>query len=646
MSLRLKALKRNISGEIQSLDKRKDVEAAIDGIAGFLPGFSDQSFETFIVDQISRISGDIYKNVDASVKAVLKLNEFCHLLVKSNIRSLNDLPTTKPLKQLFADFISKLAPLAGIDELVGTTSSMATNSAVQDIEVPDPHVYLKDIEMLDESCLMNESVLIKDVASKLMAVINVSLPLLEAGGTADQRESKTARNGRQQSNASAIEGILNMVTGDQAKLHTRRIFQATKPLRNLMTSIKDVESDRDSLEARHDKPWLFMLQKDQQIPEEKFRRQMEWFESEITSTKQKLKLAIDAFNVSPEWNELIDSLQKLNKHIDINIIGALNSVIARIRAAGIKSVVLSKDDLERGRSAGIKIESVLATSESPIVDLESINHAYFKAKEHVDQILTTLSAKLAKRANEERAIVENGILSALEHILEDYESNQKGTSGSGFLCMASLARGMEIGLLELLAREIDRLAILLSERGIEPASMMSLLDAIGITSTEFIDVETLDAQLNEKKLAGTSFDAAVRLLRYTPLNREAYFDPKIAASREQLAQYTAQLKMFESILHVLVDLGGKIEDLDPYLPRKFMAIADFRAPTSFSEVIDTWYAENVGRLFTAGGQDMQREITEKIAAVKAKLASLEGMLVVIPPELVSKMKALPLPVHT
>lgn len=643
MSLRLRTLKRNIASAIQSSDKKKDVEAAIDEMANLLPSFADQAFETFFVDQVSRISGDIHKNVEASMKDVLRLHEFSKLLARSNVKSLKDLPTTKPLKQLFADFTAKASPVGAIDDLVGTVSTMASSTQVQDIDMPDPHVYLKDIELLDEAGLAGEQVSIKSVTTKLMGVISVSLPLLEAAGFADQKEAQSSRIGKQASNVSAIEGILNMVTGDQAKLHTRRIYRATKLIRDVSNRAKDIEAERNMLKARHDKPWMYMIQKDQQLPEDKYKEQMDWFESEIAAAKKKLKHVLGVFSNSAERAELVDSLQKLNKHVDVNIVGALNSAIARIRAAGVKTVVLSKTDLEKALAAGIKVESVLATSESPIKDLESINHEFFKAKEQVHVMLTSLLGKISKRANEERAIVENGIFEALERILKQYESNQRGMSGSGFLCMANLVRDMEIDLLDSLSREIKRLALLLSERNVDAIAVKALLDAMNVPSVENIDVDVLDAILDERKLPGVAFDAGMRLLRYTPLTKEAYFEGKIAATREQIARIAAELKMFESVLHVLVDLGRRIEELDPFLPRKFMAITDFRTPTSFAGIIDTWYNENLGRLFVAGGADKQREITTKMAAVKAKLSSLEGMLTAIPPELVSKMRSLPLP---
>jgi hypothetical protein len=642
MSLRLKTLKRNIASTIELPEKRKDIETAIDGLVNILPHFTDQAFETFIVDQVSKLSAEFSKNGDASMKRVLKLHDFGKLLERSNIRTIGEMSTTKPLKQIFSDFEARPDAILSFDDFIGTTGRNGEKNNVQVLDVPDPHVYLKEIAVLDESCLAGKGVSIKEISSKLIAVINVSLPLLEAANIADKMEANQARMSKPQSNAAGIEGILNLVTGDQAKLHTRRVFRVTRLVRDVSARIRDVENDRDSLKAKHDKPWMFMIQKDQQTPEEKYKEQMAWFDSEIGTAGKKLKHVLAAFKNAPECTELVDALQKMEKHVDINIIGALNNAIARIRAAGIKNVVLSKQDLDLARTAGIKIESVLATSESPIKDLDKINHDYFKAQERVHDVITTIAASLSKRSNEERAIVENGIIGALEQIVKNYEANRKRKSGSGFLCMASMMQDLEISLLESLQHEIGRLGLYLSERNIDPATIKVMLNTTGVVDAGDIDIEALGNHLDEKRYSGASFDAAMKLIHYTPLTREAYFSQKIVATREHLARIAATLKVFESIMQVLVELGGKIEELDPFLPRKFMAIEDISIPTTFSATIDAWFGENMGRLFVSGGAEKQKELTSKMTTVKAKIAGLEGMMVTIPKEILIKIKTTPI----
>jgi hypothetical protein len=149
----------------------------------------------------------------------------------------------------------------------------------------------------------------------------------------------------------------------------------------------------------------------------------------------------------------------------------------------------------------------------------------------------------------------------------------------------------------------------------------------------------LKEYLYEKQLPKEIQDTISRLLKYTPLGKDAYNFPKVASSRERLGRLAENFKVFDTFFQALLELGSKLEELDALLPRKF--IATFPAP--FTDELDTWFSDNLGRLFTSGGAAKQEELSGKMEAVKKKLRDMEALVASIPADLLAQIKAIALP---
>nr|MDO8084429.1 hypothetical protein [Candidatus Sigynarchaeum springense] len=642
MSLRLKTLKPNIMVKIQAEDKRQKFSSIFDGLMAMLPEFGDPLIETFIVDQATRISSDVAREPEKALAHLARLLEFCQLLLQKNIRSVKDLPVTKPLKIFFADFLAEGTSGSEFAAIDASCVGKPEKTAGHDMDLADPHVYLREIEVLDDSCLDGKGVSIKRLSDKLMAVIRLSLPLLDVAKVADKKQEASGKEGKQPNLATVIERTLDMLSGDQARLHTRRIMKVTRLVHDLVARIKDAEQQRETLQARQEKPWLFMIAKEDRLPPEKYSEQMDWLAAEISSAQRKLKHVIGTFKAAPECKDLVDALEKLERHVDSNIIENLNEAILRIRATGTRGLIVSKQDLELANKAKIQLEGILVTSDSPFPDLAKLNIDYLKAKEKLYALTKSITSNLARRTTEEKAIVENGIMAAMLQVMKEYEDNQRGHAGSGFLCMMALIQEAALDLLAKLSVEIGKLSMLVSERLLDPKQVLAMLAAIGAKKVEDLDPASLEEKIKSKTMPESCTETAMRLLRYMPLSRDAYYSPSVTASRERITGLAANLKLLDAIFLILFEIGVNLEDLDTFLPRKFIAMEDARAPTAFAQTLDKWLEDNVGRLFAAGGAGSHKHAGEKVEAIKAKLENLQDLLISIPEDIFEKVRPIPL----
>ncbi len=642
MALRLKTLKPSIMVKIQADENRQKFSSILDGLMVMLPEFTDAIIETFIVDQTTKIASDVAKEPEKALAHLARLLEFCRRLLQQNIRSVKNLPVTKPLKVFFADFLAESATGGEFTAINTGETAKPEKPTGQDIDFADPHVYLRDIEILDTSCLDGKDISIKRVSDKLMAVIKLSLPLLDVAKIADKKQEASGKDSKQPSLATVIEGTLDMLSGDQARLHTRRIMKVTRLVHDLVTRIKDAEQQRETLQARQEKPWLYMIAKEDRLPQEKYQEQVDWLSAEINSAQRKLKHVVNTFKAAPECGEFIDGLEKLERHVDANIIENLNEAILRIRSTGTRGLIVSNQDLELANKAKIKLDGILVTSDSPFPDLGKMNSDYLQAKEKLYALTSSITASLAKRTTEEKAIVENGIMAAMLQVMKEYEDNQRGHAGSGFLCMMSWIQDAALDLLARLNAEINMLSMLVSERTLDPAHVQAMLAAIGAKKVEDINPASLEERIDARTMPESCIDTAARLFKYTPLSRDAYYSPSVNASRERITGLAANLKLLDAIFSILFEIGVNLEDIDTFLPRKFIAMEDARAPTEFAVVLDKWLNDNVGRLFAAGGPGSHKAAGEKVEAIKAKLENLQDLIISIPDDVFEKVRPIPL----
>lgn len=642
MALRLKTLKPNIMVKIQSTEKRQKFVTIFDGLVAIIPEFPDPIIETFLVDQATRISSDVAREPDKVLAQLGRLLDFSRMLLQGNIRSVKDLPVTKPLKVFFSEFQAEGGLGSDARKIINTGSLKQEKNASQEIDFVDPHVYLRDIEILDSTCLDGKDASIKRLSDKLMAVIKLSLPLLDVAKVADKKQETSGKPSKQPGLAAVIEHTLDMLSGDQARLHTRRIMKVTRLVHDLVTRIKDAEQQRETLQARQEKPWLFMIAKEDMLPREKFDEQMAWIASEIEASQRKLKHVVGTFKNAPECNELVDGLEKLERHVDANIIENLNEAILRIRNLGIRGLIVSNQDLDLAKRAKINLDGILVTSDSPFPDLDKLNAEYLRAKERLYALTSTITSHLAKRTVEEKPIVENGIMAAMLQVMKEYEDNQRGHAGSGFLCMMTWIQGAALDLLDKLNIEINRLSLLISERTLDPKNVQAMLDAIGQKKVEDLDMAGLEERIKLRAIPESYLDTAMRLLKYTPLSRDAYYAPSVIASRERITGLAANLKLLDAIFMLLFEIGVNLEDMDTYLPRKFIAMEDARMPTEFAAVLDKWLNDNIGRLFAAGGAASHKAASEKIETIKTKLENLQDLIISIPDDVFEKVRPIPL----
>jgi len=640
---RLKPLKSSMAVRIQVPERRKEFEVFFDDLLAILPEFTDTIIESFFIDQVTKISSDFGKNLDRSLKQLERLLGFARLLVSSNVHTIEDLPVTKPLKQFFSEFSTQVEPAQDLQGMEDTTGSKIEKTGIQDLDFRDPHVYLKEIEILDDICLAEKNLSIKALSDKLITIIKLSLPLFDVAKAADKKMQGSEEPIPGESFAADVETILSMLSGDQAKVHTRRVMKATRLVHDLATRIKDAENEQETLQARHDKPWMFMISNEDQLSEEKFEEQMEWLASEIATTRKKLNHVLTVFKAAPECDELFDALEKLEKHVNVNIVRALNELILHIHETGTRGLIVSNDELNMAKQAGIKLDGILVTSDSPFPDLDEMNSTYFLIREQLYALITAITSRLEKRAIEEKPIVESGIMSALLQIIKEHEVSLKGNAGCGFLCMTSLVQDAELDLLGKIIHEIDYLSLLVSAKNVDASQLDALVAAMGVENFDAVDPYGLEAQVEAKTLPTEVHDTATRLLKYTPLSREVYYSPEVTLVRDAITGLAANLKVLDAIFMLLVDIGLRLEELDVYLPRKFIALDDARQPTEFSATLDAWKEENVGRLFAAGGAAHQQEVAEKIESIKNNLENLEDLLLSLPDDIFEKVKPIPLP---
>ncbi len=630
--------------KIQAEEKRQKFSSIFDGLMAILPEFTDAVIETFVIDQATRISSDVAKEPEKALAHLARLLEFCRMLLRRNIRSVKDLPVTKPLKVFFADYLAECISGGKFTEIDVNAGTLPEKAAGQEIDFTDPHVYLREIEILDDSCCGGKGVSIKRLSDKLMAVIKISLPLLDVAKVADKKREATGKDCKQPSLATVIERTLDMLSGDQARLHTRRIMKVTRLVHALVTRIKDAELQRETLQARQEKPWLFMIAKENRLPQEKYSEQMDWLAAEIANARQKLKHVVGTFKAAPECGDLIDALERLERHVDSNIIENMNETILRIRATGTRGLIVSNQDLELANKAKINLEGILVTSDSPFPDLGRMNSEYLQAKEKLYALTSGITSDLAKRTTEEKAIVENGIISAMLQVMKEYEDNQRGHAGSGFLCMMAWIQNAALDLLQKLRDEIGRLSLFVTGRSLDANQIQALFVAMGVKKEEDLDPASLAGHIETKSMPESCMDTAARMLKYTPLSRDAYYSPSVNASRERITGLAANLKLLDAIFLILFEIGVNLEDLDTFLPRKFIAMEDARTPTEFESVLDKWLNDNVGRLFAAGGSGSHKQASEKVEAIKAKLENLQDLLISIPEDLFEKVRPIPLEV--
>jgi hypothetical protein len=641
VSTRLKLILPNILVELKDAEKRKEMETIISGIIDYISQF-DAVIETFIVDQVSKISSNIAKDPDGVADQLSKLLEFATLLASANIHAVTDLPIAAPLRQYFDDFLTGDAAAPGMACLVTNGPAKAN---CEELDFADPHVYLKEIQILDDTCLAGGDASIASLLDKFLAVIHLSLPLLDVAKAADKLPRPAPKAGKMPvTHCAEIEGILDLLTGNQARVYTRRIVTLTKQFSDLQGKIQDIEHERELLAEKHDKPWMFMLSESELISDAEFQDRAGTLDAHIASYKESLATEIASFQGSAASNELVDALEKLNHHMDFNIVNSLNEAILRIRATGTRGLILPRADLDLVTKAGIKIDNILVTTDSPFPDLDALNQNYFETKERLLNLITKITNTLAKRALEEQPIVETGIIAALLSIMKDYEVNLKTNTSCGRLCMTTLVQDAEIDLMEKLDREIGHLSLLTSSSFVDPVQLQSIADALGVPDLGAIDLDVLETTVKTSTFPSSLSDAGTRLLRYTPLSREAYFAPEITAARDRMAGIAANLKMLDAIFALLVDIGRNLEELDIYLPRQFIAMDDARMPMTFAATLDAWLNENMGRLIATGGMTFQQEAAAKIESIKVKLENLQDLELTIPDDVFEKVKPVPLPI--
>jgi hypothetical protein len=628
---------------IQVPQRRQEFEQLFDGLIGILPEFTDGVMETYFIDQITKISSDFGKNLDKSLLQLGRLLDFARKLVADNVHSMADLPVPKPLKHMFAEFSTHADTSTDMNELGNPAASSTAKTTPIDMEFQDPHVYLREIDILDDSCLVGKDVSIKALSDKFMTIIKISLPLFDVAKTADKKMQVKHDNGEEPHFAADVESILNMLAGDQAKVHTLRIVKVTRLVHDLSSRIKDSEHELETLQARHDKPWMFMICNEDQMPEEKFNERVEWLTTEIAANNKKLHHVVSVFKTAPECSDLVDALEKLDKHVNFNIVRALNELILHIHEIGIRGLIMSRDEVAMAKKAGINLDSLLVTSDSPFPDLDEMNARYFSTKEQLYALVTAITNRLEKRAIEEKPIVESGIMAALLQIIKEHEVSLKGNAGCGFLCMTSLVQDAELDLLGKIIAEIDHLSLIVSSRNADAPQIAALVAEMGVPDLIDIDPAAIEARVEAKDLTIDLFDTATRLLKYSPLSREMYYTPAATEVRDKITGLAANLKVLDAIFMLLVDIGRKLEELDVYLPRKFIAMDDARQPTNFAATLDAWKEENIGRIFAAGGPAHQQEVAEKIEMVKANMENLEGLLMSLPDDIFEKVKPIPLP---
>jgi hypothetical protein len=660
--IRLRLLKKNNAGSFKD-DARREFETIIDAISDILDkNLKDPSLGTFIVESISKLMAETPVDAERLLADLHKILAFINSLVQAKVQSVRDMPGNKPLKQVFADYMANDIEFSDLDDLIVKLygGGSADGDVITDLEVPDPHVYLRDISFLDDLLPGETKATAKDIAAKLMAVINISMPLEEVAKVADGKELeqyKVAKHfetldeasrkkllagfNKKQGIAKEVEGLLNLVTGDQAKLLTHRIFKDTASLRSAANMISDLEEKRDLLKHQKENPTMYLVTKGEQITASDYFKQMQALAKEIEVEKQGLEVAKDLFAQSVLFEDFTASLEKLAKHVDVDIIGALNDVIGRIRGTHTKGLIIPKDILEQTIAAGIKLESILETSVAIIDDVHEITHESIKAKETIDGLVDVLVKKLEKRSIEEHTFFEGGegVFSKLYEFMQAYIMTWESESNP---CISIMIDDAEIDLLTQLNDLIDAVAIRVASLNIDEVSIQALLDETGLASISDLTVPFLEAR-SHAKAGGGSHDVALKLLKYTPITRQSYDNDEIAQLRDKIEVLNGQLGQFMEFATLMADIGKDLQSLDAFLPRQFCAVDLRTTCAAFHETILTWYNENMGRLYMSEGAGKQKFITAKMTEIKSKLENLDTLVLLLPTETLEKLRVLPLP---
>ncbi|MHA1715154.1 MAG: hypothetical protein ACTSXP_05895 [Promethearchaeota archaeon] len=655
MVLRLKIIKRSNSSGISNEALRHKFEKAVDDIAEVFPEIRDNTFQAFVIDKVAQLSTDLEKEPEPRFMEFSRLRSFIDAYKDKSVSDLKKEHGNGPLKDIFAKF-----------EL----DSGAVNKTLEDvdniskIEIPDAHVYLKGLEFLDDINSVEDGVpRIEDIVNKLIAVINLSLPLLEIAAKADREEEKQFRKIKKidelpreaaekwmeqfrsrQSIQEVVDGILNLVTGDQTKLLTRRIYKNTRDLKEQWVKIKDLEYKIENLEKQRENPALYFLQQDDvRFNELMTSVKLRMLSEELESERGKLADMVSSFVGSEKHADLMVSIKKLEKHVNVNIIGAVNDTITRISATGLKSLVIPKIIEIQARNSGIKVESILKKKSIEIMDKDIFWDKHIKFKEKISNIIENIKKIVNVRLHEEKVINQERTFAAINDCINllvktgqkhlDYENPY----------VECIIDSLKLHLLEDLTKKIKIMNVLISAKHISMDDQATIIDQTG--KRDLLEIAKSVVQDDDSviaKLIDVSTVLYQKLQKHAPLSAENYNSAELLAIHDNIMLVIQNLALLIKIREKMQELAKNLELLDESLPRKLIALPSFSQIDNFKLDLDSWFTSQQGEIYLQGGSAKQKQILDRIESIKKMIDDLNSIISLIPPGMLDKVETYPL----
>ncbi|VVB75510.1 Uncharacterised protein [Candidatus Tiddalikarchaeum anstoanum] len=347
-----------------------------------------------------------------------------------------------------------------------------------------------------------------------------------------------------------------------------------------------------------------------------------------------------------EKKDFFNVLTKLEKFIDTSIIGVLNELTIEIRKYGIQYLMLSKEKCFVADNLGIKVQSIVRTSTSTSSDVKY--HDYFwKIKSDslttVESVLEDLRKTVTARSSE--LFIEKGknqfnaeVLSNILKNIDDYKLDF-GVEGLPVKCMFY---NYELSSFRKMHDFLYKINFAVYEQKLDENIKTDIKKLLNVKKLSQLDKKTVENAIKLENNSPLISQALYKLKVPLPLNLKNYQSEEVAGLVKEL---DLELKNFEKSINAKkksIDITNHLELLDSFLVRQFVALVNYKKPTTFNKIIDNWYSKDKNRLAAENSLTAKKN---EMSIVKNKLADLESYISTLPDTLLDNIDIFPIQVE-
>jgi hypothetical protein len=435
---------------------------------------------------------------------------------------------------------------------------------------------------------------------------------------------------------SGIEKVLKLSVGDQTNIEAKGFYNNTKDLININDSIADLSKNLDYL----DRDLKFPRPGTKKMTQEEYSSKKEELEKSIISKKNELVEIVKEFFSSENFDDLISSLNRVDKFIQRDIIGIFNEKIMRFKKHGVE-ITVSEENEVLFKKAGIAYETIQKRMERKFVDDFQVLYNYqIDAKGKIEDLVNEINSLLERRQMEikDGSITLTDIIDSIKSY--DYSGSNKKFNvdqvklGHGLLSVKCMFYKSEIGELESLLGNLKMINRKIAETKVSEEDLTKLEDFIrkekfydGFNSLDDLsDDELMDLV---KNFIDPEYKITIRkLTKQWPLNSDLFNSQEMMyGPRQGLVRNKGNIKKIGEAKKAVLEYVEKVEiELDPSLGRKFASFPLEFIYERFSETLDEWFVKNRGRIHGEGGEVKKLEIKAKVEELKMGLKDLSDKL--------------------